>query len=113
KDLKCLKLSFNNTSVMVNVRRELQKVVQKNRAEKGKNEVYSFQQKHSMEYDYDIDIYDCIIDLKEYDLPYPTRVAIDMDIFVGSWYEVSTPSVSESTELGCVICKKLDMVEKP
>ncbi|CAD6887281.1 unnamed protein product [Tilletia controversa] len=38
----------------------------------------------------------CIIDIREYDVPYYLRVAIDMNIRVGLWYRVELPSASNS-----------------
>ncbi len=37
-----------------------------------------------------------IIDLREYDVPYTMRVAIDLDLRVGAWYVVTPVPVSES-----------------
>ncbi|KAE8270465.1 hypothetical protein A4X09_0g1860 [Tilletia walkeri] len=38
----------------------------------------------------------CIIDIREYDVPYYLRVAIDMNIRVGLWYRVELPSATNS-----------------
>ncbi|KAL9936385.1 hypothetical protein V8E36_004453, partial [Tilletia maclaganii] len=38
----------------------------------------------------------CIIDIREYDVPYYLRVAIDMKIRVGLWYRVELPSATNS-----------------
>lgn len=32
---------------------------------------------------------DCLIDIREYDVPYIMRVAIDLDVRVGAWYKVA------------------------
>ena len=32
---------------------------------------------------------DNIIDIREYDVPYHTRVCIDLNVFVGLWYSVN------------------------
>jgi len=37
----------------------------------------------------DVDPRDCIVDVREYDVPYYLRVAIDNDIRVGLWYAVT------------------------
>ncbi len=37
----------------------------------------------------DMDPRECIIDIREYDVPYYLRVAIDIDIRVGLWYAVT------------------------
>lgn len=47
------------------------------RADKGKSRVAH------------VDAEDCINDIREYDVPYHLRVAIDKDIRVGLWYQVS------------------------
>lgn len=41
----------------------------------------------------------CIVDLREYDVPYPVRVAIDLDLRVGAWYNVEPVQGSEACRL--------------
>jgi DNA polymerase epsilon subunit 1 len=41
----------------------------------------------------------CIIDLREYDVPYMVRVAIDLDLRVGAWYTVAPVQGSEACDL--------------
>ncbi len=38
-------------------------------------------------------VLDAIIDVREYDVPYVMRVAIDNEIFAGLWYDVSSIEV--------------------
>jgi DNA polymerase epsilon subunit 1 len=35
------------------------------------------------------DPFDCLVDMREYDVPYVIRVAIDLDIRVGAWFSIS------------------------
>lgn len=48
-----------------------------------------------------------IIDFREYDVPYLTRVAIDNHIYIGSWYDV-TPELGTSA---CTVDWLKDMLE--
>ena len=44
---------------------------------------------------------------REYDVPYHTRVSIDLSIFVGLWYEVKVETC------GVVIDARPDIVDRP
>ena len=49
-----------------------------------------------------------VVDMREHDVPYAMRVAIDKDIRVGSWYLVSTvPGTAE-----CSVVRQHDMLER-
>ena len=56
---------------------------------------------------YATDPLDCLIDMREYDVPYAMRVAIDLDIRVGAWYTV-TP---EHNSLTCAVEWQKDLLE--
>lgn len=57
------------------------------------------------------DILEAIVDIREYDVPYPTRVAIDLDLRCGAWYKVSSASTTEV--FGGIKCEHLkDMLVK-
>lgn len=51
---------------------------------------------------------DCIIDMREYDVPYTMRAAIDMDLRVGAWYVVTPEGGSSSI---CSVEWQKDMLE--
>ena len=50
----------------------------------------------------------CIIDLREYDVPYTMRAAIDMDLRVGAWYSVTPDGGSSST---CSVSWQKELLE--
>ena len=50
----------------------------------------------------------CIVDLREYDVPYTMRAAIDMDLRVGAWYTVTPDEGASST---CSVSWQRDMLE--
>ncbi|CAK7329328.1 unnamed protein product [Dovyalis caffra] len=52
------------------------------------------------------DFLDCIIDLREYDVPYHVRFAIDNDIRCGQWYDVSVSST------GVMLEKRTDLLQR-
>ena len=57
------------------------------------------------------DVLEAIIDIREYDVPYSTRVAIDLDLRCGAWYRVSSQPTSEV--FGGILCDPLkDMLVK-
>ena len=45
------------------------------------------------------DFTECMIDMREYDVPYHVRCMIDADIRVGSWYNVRKESGNDSAIL--------------
>ena len=51
------------------------------------------------------DVLEAIVDIREYDVPYTTRVAIDLDLRCGAWYHVSSAPTSEV--FGGILCKHL------
>lgn len=48
-----------------------------------------------------------ILDMREYDVPYTMRAAIDMDLRVGSWYIV----ITDATSSFCEVRLQKDMLE--
>lgn len=54
-----------------------------------------------------VDPLDCLIDMREYDVPYAMRVAIDLDIRVGAWFTV-TP---ENNGMTCTVEWQKDLLE--
>lgn len=51
---------------------------------------------------------DNIIDIREYDIPYYVRLAIDLDIRVGLWYTAKVYSNGSAT-----ITRRPDLVHRP
>lgn len=51
---------------------------------------------------------DNVMDIREYDVPYYVRVAIDLDIRVGMWYNVKVAEDDTVT-----LSKRTDMVHRP
>ncbi|OMJ24716.1 DNA polymerase epsilon catalytic subunit A, partial [Smittium culicis] len=91
----CIKLLFNNIQELMSVRKTLQFAVKKN---KEKLKIQSYNSFNSSKYSSNIEEY--IVELREHDVPYYQRVAIDQNIRVGLWYLV-TPD-SESITLKCL-----------
>ena len=81
KQDKYIKLSFNTISELVKVRSELKKHFEKNQ----KAEMNLFNE----EVNVNLDFYAEIIDLREYDVYYHSRVCIDMEIRCSFWYKLT------------------------
>ncbi|XP_062083133.1 DNA polymerase epsilon catalytic subunit A-like isoform X2 [Humulus lupulus] len=86
-----LKLSFDTVQQLMSVKRDLLHVVERNQAKSDATEAYELiltgkREKRSQ------DFLDYIVDLREYDVPYHVRFAIDNDIRCGQWYDVSISS---------------------
>ncbi|RCN34958.1 hypothetical protein ANCCAN_19206 [Ancylostoma caninum] len=87
-----LKLSFPSTSELAKVKRDLMPHIRKNKERVKKESQYcSYLARNMGGSKYDIqngDVFSDILDIREYDLPYHMRVAIDEKYFVGKWYTV-------------------------
>ncbi|KAF3455292.1 hypothetical protein FNV43_RR05740 [Rhamnella rubrinervis] len=86
-----LKLSFDTVQQLMNVKSDLMHVVERNRAKSDAAEAYESILTGRRE-QRPQDFLDCIIDLREYDVPYHVRFAIDNDVRCGQWYDVSVSS---------------------
>ncbi|OQV25773.1 DNA polymerase epsilon catalytic subunit A [Hypsibius exemplaris] len=92
---KYIKLSFWSMSDLAKVKKELMPVVRRNR-ERQKNvsplAEMQFNSYGGLESDYGSDYRaepsEHLIDIREYDVPFHMRVAIDKEIFAGHWYTV-------------------------
>ncbi|XP_068664091.1 DNA polymerase epsilon catalytic subunit A-like isoform X2 [Aristolochia californica] len=86
-----LKISFDTVQQLMHVKRDLMSVVERNQAKLDAAEAYGsiFSGKSNQRSQ---DYIDCIVDLREYDVPYHVRFAIDNDIRCGQWYDVSVSS---------------------
>ncbi|KAL8475241.1 hypothetical protein ACS0TY_031590 [Phlomoides rotata] len=95
---KCyLKISFDTVQQLMEVKKDLVHVVERNQAKLEAEDAYesilSGKSKQRPQ-----DFIDCINDLREFDVPYHVRFAIDNDIRCGLWYDVSVSSSEITVE---------------
>ncbi|KAK5173171.1 DNA polymerase epsilon catalytic subunit [Saxophila tyrrhenica] len=96
-----LKLVFANVNDLLAVRREISPVAAKNKSKMSAMDAYAEVASANAGFDmFDedneietrrttiADASDNIVDIREYDVPYHVRVAIDLDIRIGKWYTV-------------------------
>ncbi|PON38200.1 DNA-directed DNA polymerase [Parasponia andersonii] len=86
-----LKLSFDTVQQLMSVKSDLLHVVERNQAKSDATEAYELILTGKRE-QRPQDFLDYIVDLREYDVPYHVRFAIDNDIRCGQWYDVSVSS---------------------
>ncbi|XP_041470272.1 DNA polymerase epsilon catalytic subunit A-like isoform X2 [Lytechinus variegatus] len=114
----CLKLSFHSTQDLMKVRREIMPRVRKNREHEKSSSAYTaLLTSHLAGNDSTVgskggkkinDQMDNILDIREYDVPYHVRVAIDKKIHVGHWY-----SVQGRGSMAPIIKQRDDLLERP
>ncbi|QPG73937.1 hypothetical protein FOA43_001252 [Brettanomyces nanus] len=103
---RLLKLSFHNITDLLEARRVLRPIVERNKQSKESNDIYksvNLNYNTLMKVDEDIgededssnaneshhtDPSELIEELREYDVPFHARVSIDKDIRVGKWYDI-------------------------
>ncbi|KAF2144389.1 uncharacterized protein K452DRAFT_316394 [Aplosporella prunicola CBS 121167] len=107
-----LKLSFFNVSDLLSVRKTLLPIAEKNKKKMNAMDTYAEVASANAGFDifddedYEtrpngfIDASDFIVDIREYDVPYHVRVAIDKDIRIGKWYTVEAKH--GTTTLTCI-----------
>ncbi|KAL6531312.1 hypothetical protein OROHE_014381 [Orobanche hederae] len=92
-----LKISFDTVQQLMNVKNDLIRVVERNKAKLDAEDAYESilteKSKRRPE-----DFIDCINDLREFDVPYHVRFAIDNDVRCGQWYDVSLSSTGFALE---------------
>ncbi|BFF93033.1 DNA polymerase epsilon catalytic subunit A [Drosophila madeirensis] len=114
-----LKLSFLNQTAMTKVRRELMAAVRRN-TERQKSNTYYMQMlatslaQSSANTEEGLgkrqqDYMDCIMDIREHDVPYHVRVSIDLRIFCGLWYNIRCKSGVEMPH----IAPRPDILDRP
>ncbi|XP_071842243.1 DNA polymerase epsilon catalytic subunit A-like isoform X1 [Apostichopus japonicus] len=113
-----LKLSFNSVNDLIKVKRLLMSKVRKNRERENANTTYtSLLASHLTGEGSSVataskpkftDQMDNIIDIREYDVPYHVRVAIDEKIHVGHWY-----SVQGRGSMAPIIKHRDDLLDRP
>ncbi|XP_077235840.1 DNA polymerase epsilon catalytic subunit A-like [Tasmannia lanceolata] len=100
-----LKIRFDTVQQLMHVKNDLLHVVERNQAKIDAAEAYesifSGRSKQRPQ-----DYIDCIIDLREYDVPYHVRFAIDNDLRCGQWYDVSVSTT------GVVLEKRDDLLQR-
>nr|XP_043613660.1 DNA polymerase epsilon catalytic subunit A-like [Erigeron canadensis] len=86
-----LKISFETVQQLMQVKSDLMHVVERNKEKSKASEAYeAILAGKSTERNQDL--IDCITDLREYDVPYHVRFAIDNDVRSGLWYDVNVSS---------------------
>ncbi|KAF3943032.1 hypothetical protein CMV_030371 [Castanea mollissima] len=100
-----LKLSFDTVQQLMNVKSDLMHVVQRNQEKFDAAEAYESIIAGKRE-QRPQDFLDCIVDLREYDVPYHVRFAIDNDVRCGQWYDVSVSST------GLMLEKRTDLLQR-
>ncbi|CAH0549983.1 unnamed protein product [Brassicogethes aeneus] len=113
---KYIKLSFYNQTDLIKVRKDILKVVRKNKEKINENTYYTEMLTSTLTnnaatvHKGTSDQMENIMDIREYDVPYHVRVSIDLKIFCGSWYSVKCKS--SSTEQP-IITARPDLIERP
>ncbi|CAH2983486.1 unnamed protein product [Chilo suppressalis] len=110
-----IKLSFMTQNEMMKVRREILTAVNKNKEREKKDAIYAEMLTNALTSSAALehakkttDHMENILDIREHDVPYHVRVAIDVQIFCGTWYTVK----SRGTELP-IFTKRDDILERP
>ncbi|ORX60308.1 hypothetical protein DM01DRAFT_1300034 [Hesseltinella vesiculosa] len=117
-----IKLTFRNVSDLLSVRKVLLPVAKKNQQKLDAIDTYTevVNETNHIAYDQDHqsaamssrknpqETLENIIDIREYDVPYYVRVAIDLDIRVGLWYNVKALDSGTTT-----FTRRTDMVHRP
>lgn len=100
-----LKILFETVQQLMRVKNDLLRVVERNQKKIDGSEAYesifSGNRKERPQ-----DYIDCILDLREYDVPYHVRFAIDNDIRSGQWYDVSISGT------GVILEKRPDLLQR-
>ena len=103
-----MKLSFLNVQDLMHVRNKLRPIVNKNKnKKKSAYDDATFRSAHgqraanarskagrSVE-----DVTEYLLDLREYDVPYPMRVTIDLNFNVSKWYDVTVSNANPMPEM--------------
>ncbi|KAG6467056.1 hypothetical protein ZIOFF_075134 [Zingiber officinale] len=100
-----LKLSFDTVQQLMRVKNDLMHVAERNKSKLEASEAFETifigESKERSQ-----DLLDCIIDLREYDVPYHVRYAIDNDVRCGQWYDISVSSD------GILLEKRADLLQR-
>lgn len=113
-----IKLFFANSTALMKVRKDIHFAVKRNK-DREKSNTYYMQmlatslvssskvsdEASTMNQDY----MDCILDIREHDLPYHVRVSIDLQIYCGCWYNIKCRGATEIPQ----ITVRPDILERP
>ena len=81
-----LKLSFDTVQQLMEVRRDLHPLIEKNnKKDLDRAQFVDYIPQNQIQ-EHQVDPLFTLIELREYDVPYPVRVCIDLSIRVGAWY---------------------------
>ncbi|KAK8480739.1 hypothetical protein V6N11_073191, partial [Hibiscus sabdariffa] len=100
-----LKISFDTVQQLMDVKRDLVHVVERNQMKFDAAEAYESILMGNRE-QRPLDLLDLLVDLREYDVPYHVRFAIDNDVRCGQWYDVSVSST------GVMLEKRTDLLQR-
>ncbi|GAB2214864.1 hypothetical protein Drorol1_Dr00019229 [Drosera rotundifolia] len=100
-----LKISFNTVQQLMQVKNDLLRVVERNKSKFDASGAYD-SILHGKSEQRPLDFLDCITDLREYDVPYHVRFAIDNDVRCGLWYDVNVSST------GIMLEKRTDLLQR-
>lgn len=100
-----LKISFDTVQHLMDVKRDLLHIIERNHAKFAAAEAYESVLAERREQRLQ-DFLDFIVDLREYDVPYHVRFAIDNDVRCGQWYNVSISST------GVLLEKRADLLQR-
>ncbi|KAF1787624.1 DNA polymerase epsilon, catalytic subunit A, C-terminal [Phytophthora cactorum] len=84
-----VKLSFATVTDLMTVKKELAPLVARNQERLQARQAYEMQGQTREQGAGSDENESSLLELREYDVPYPMRVAIDLDIRVGAWYHVN------------------------
>ncbi|KAL0812788.1 hypothetical protein Bca101_069231 [Brassica carinata] len=102
---KYLKVSFDTVQQLMEVKRDLSHIVERNQAKFDALEAYESVLAGKREQRLQ-DCLDSLVDLREYDVPYHVRFAVDKDVRSGQWYNVSISSTDVTLE------KRTDILQR-
>lgn len=102
---KYLKVSFDTVQQLMEVKRDLSHIVERNQAKFDALEAYESILAGKREQRLQ-DCLDSLVDLREYDVPYHVRFAVDKDVRSGQWYNVSISSTDVTLE------KRTDILQR-
>lgn len=100
-----LKISFDTVQQLMTIKNDLMHVVERNQSKFDAIEADDFMLTERSK-QRPQDFIDYITDLREYDVPYHVRVAIDNDIRSGQWYDVNVSSAGIKLE------RRMDLLQR-
>ena len=96
---KVWKLSFENVSQLMEVRKELQEIIKENdrlgNGADGSDISILLDPTNAASSKTNVDPFSHMVELREYDVPYVVRVCIDLKIRAGSWYTVTVDHTAD------------------